>query len=178
MTELSLIAPTAEEAEKIRELLAARHPVTLTSIAAALGMSALEAARRLPAELVGLVDLTDPERFDAFWAALAEWKKVTLIVQKDGHVFEIEGRLSCGKRAQGYYNILGKDSPIGGHIAFGEIAAAVFTAIPFMGRDSYAVQFMNRAGAVSFSVYVGREAHKLIDEVVQSWKDTKAAFAQ
>lgn len=178
MTELTHLAPTADEAKVIEEMLTAKFPVTLSSIAQRLGLSDLEAARRLPVERAAFAPIASGEAFDEFWAELATWQKVTLMILKDSHVFEIEGKLFTGKRAQGYYNILGKDATIGGHIAYEDIVAAVFTSFPFMGRDSYAVQFINKAGAVSFAVYVGRENHQLIDAVVTSWKNARTRFAK
>ncbi len=178
MEEFSLLTPSSSEQETINSLMSARFPVTLSSMAQALQMNALQAARRLPKERVGIVDLREPEQFDAFWEALCEWKKVTLMILKDQHVFEIEGQLARGKRAQGYYNILSHEDGIGGHIAFGNIKAAIFTDIPFMGRESYAVHFINNDNDVSFSVYVGREKHQLLVDVVNAWKETLTRFTQ
>ena len=178
MTTFEKITPTAEQTQKIEALLSAKVPVTLTSIARELGMTPFEASRLLPAKVAAYADLSTPEKFDEFWLALCDWEKVTLMILKDSHVFEIEGKLSPGKRAQGYYNILGKGAAIGGHIAFGEIQGAVFTAIPFMGRESYAVQFISTAGEVSFAVYAGRENHQLIAGVVEAWKAARERFAQ
>lgn len=178
MTELSHITPTPEQAQQIEAMMQAKFPVTLSSIAQRLGLSDLEAARLLPTDRAAFAPLATGEAFDEFWAELATWKKVTLMILKDQHVFEIEGQLFTGKRAQGYYNILSNGATIGGHIAFENIVAAVFTSFPFMGRDSCAVQFINKEGAVSFAVYVGRENHKLVEEVVESWKSARARFAK
>lgn len=177
MTTYTRVTPTKEEAQIIDGLLTAKFPVTLGTFAKALQCTDLQAGLKLPAERATFVALPDGEAFDAFWAELATWKKVTLMILKDKHVFEIEGKLFTGKRAQGYYNILGKDATIGGHIAFDQIIGVLFTAFPFMGRDSYAVQFIGRDEQVSFAVYVGRENHQLIPEVVESWKATLAKWS-
>lgn len=103
---------------------------------------------------------------------------MTLFIVHDGHVFEIEGKLSKGKRAQGYYNILGKDATIGGHLRYDGIGAIAFVTLPFMKRESLSVQFFNKSGAVAFSVYVGRENHQLIESVkAQFFADRDALTA-
>ena len=90
--------------------------------------------------------------------------------------FEIQTKLSTGKCARGYYNILQKDAVAGGHIKYEDIAAAAFVTMPFMGRESHSVQFFCNDGSVAFSVYVGRENHQLIDSVVEAFHKAKAAF--
>lgn len=159
----------ADRQAKIAELLNAAYPVTLGTAAKMLGTTEIEAARALPEGMAQFVTGGMPERFDEVWARLAAWEKVTLFVIHDGHVFEVEGKLGLGKRARGYYNILGGKTPIGGHLAFERIAAVAFVTLPFMKSESLSVQFFNTEGAVSFAVYVGRENHQLIESV-------KAAF--
>ncbi len=171
------IEATAVEQLKIDELMNAKFPVTLATIAKALETTELEAARKLPENVVTFVSGNASERFDEIWAELASWEKVTMFIVHDGHVFEIQGKLSTGKRAQGYYNILHKDAAIGGHLRYDEISACAFTAFPFMGRESLAVQFFNKAGAVSFAVYVGRENHQLIESVREAFLKAREHFA-
>ena len=118
------ITPTEAEAATINELMNAKFPVTVSSIAGKLGMTEIEAARRLPADRVSFVTGDMNERFDNLWAALAAWEKATLFITHEGHVFEIAAKLSTGKRAMGYYNILAKDAVVGGHLAYEKIKAA------------------------------------------------------
>lgn len=159
------ITPTEAEAATINELMNAKFPVTVSSIAGKLGMTEIEAARRLPADRVSFVTGDMNERFDNLWAALAAWEKATLFITHEGHVFEIAAKLSTGKRAMGYYNILAKDAVVGGHLAYEKIKAAAFVTMPFMGRESLSVLFFDAEGRVSFSVYAGRENHPIIESV-------------
>lgn len=78
------ITPTEAEAATINELMNAKFPVTVSSIASKLGMTELEAARRLPADRVSFVSGDMTERFDEVWAALAAWDKVTLFITLRG----------------------------------------------------------------------------------------------
>ena len=101
------IQPTEAQKAKIEELLTAPYPVTLATAAKALETTEEEAAKLLPEGMARFVTGDASERFDEVWERLALWEKATLFIVHDGHVFEIEGKLSKGKRAQGYYNILG-----------------------------------------------------------------------
>lgn len=170
------IAATAEESTKIAELMQAPFPVTVASIAKALGCDELTAAQKMPETAVRFVAGDVSQKFEELWAELASWEKVTLFIVHAGHVFEIQSKLSTGKCAQGYYNILAKDAVIGGHIRYEDIAACAFMTMPFMGRESHSVQFFAKDGSVAFSVYVGRENHKLIESVVEAFKAAKEKF--
>ncbi len=102
-----------DKKEKIQELMNAKKPVTLGLIARELGCTDLEAAQALPADVCSFIK--DIASFDELWAQMSQWEKVTLFIIHEGHVFEIQSKLSAGKRAMGYYNILSKDAVIGGH---------------------------------------------------------------
>ena len=170
------IEATAEESAKIQQLLKAPYPVTISVIAKTLGTTDLEAAQKLPTANVSFVTGDVAARFDEIWAALAAWEKATLFVVHAGSIFEIQAKLSAGKRAQGYYNILAKDAVVGGHLKYDAISAVAFVTMPFMGRESHCVQFFAQDGSSAFSVYVGRENHQLIPSVVEAFKANKAAF--
>lgn len=101
---------------------------------------------------------------------------MTLFLVHAGHVFEIQGKLTTGKRAMGYYNILAKDAVIGGHLKYDDITAIAFVTMPFMKRESHSVHFFAKDGTVAFSVYVGRENHQLIPAVADAFKADKARF--
>ena len=170
------VTPTESEAAAIAELMAAKFPVTLSSVAGKLGMSELEAARRMPEDVVRFVSGDVAERFDELWAALAAWEKATLFIIHGSHVFEIAAKLSTGKRAQGYYNILQKSAVVGGHIRPEAFSAAAFLTMPFMGRESLSIVFFDAEGHVSFSVYAGRENHQIIPSVKEAFLTDRKTF--
>ena len=116
MTNCCCKKPTAEQAKIIEEMLAAPYPVTVSSIAGRLGVTDLEAAELLPEANCTFVKGDITERFTEIWAELASWEKITLFIQHEGSIFEIQGQLHEGKIAQGYYNILAKSAKIGGHM--------------------------------------------------------------
>ena len=90
---------TEEQKAVIEELLAAPFPATLETIAARLDLTPLAAAQILGRDMCSFVTGDVTERFDEVWASLAQWERATLFIQHGGHVFEIEAKLSAGKRA-------------------------------------------------------------------------------
>lgn len=175
-TTVTRMEPTDQEAAAIGRLLAAPYPVTLDTVAKELGCTPLAAAQKMPEANVRFVTGDAAGRFDDIWAELAGWQKVTLFIVHAGHVFEVQTKLSPGKRAQGWYNILSKDAVVGGHLQPSAIAACAFVSMPFMGRESHSVQFFDALGQVAFSVYAGRENHRLIQSVVEAFQAAKARF--
>ena len=74
------ITPTADEAKIIAGLMAAPHPVTLATIAKALGTTELAAAQKMPEDAVAFVAGDVSEKFDDVWAALAAWVRSSDLV--------------------------------------------------------------------------------------------------
>ena len=160
--------------KKIQELMNAKKPVTLGLIAKELGCTDLEAAQALPSEICSFIK--DISSFDVLWAQMSQWEKVTLFIIHEGHVFEIQSKLSAGKRGMGYYNILSKDAVIGGHLNADSLETIAFISMPFMGRESHYVAFFGKDKKLHFSVYVGRENHQLIESVKEGFMKAKAQF--
>lgn len=160
--------------EKIAQLMNAKKPVTLGLIAKELGCSDLEAARALPTENCSFI--RDINKFDDLWLCMSQWEKVTLFIIHEGHVFEIQSKLSAGKRAMGYYNILDKGAVIGGHIRPESLETAAFISMPFMGRESHYVAFFGKDQKLHFCIYVGRENHQLIESVKEGFLKAKTQF--
>lgn len=167
---------TEEQKAVIEELLAAPFPATLETIAARLDLTPLAAAQILGRDMCSFVTGDVTERFGEVWASLAQWERATLFIQHGGHVFEIEAKLSAGKRAQGYYNILHKNAVVGGHLKYDAVGAIAFASIPFMKRESHCVIFFDKEGKVSFSIYLGRENHQIIESVKAAFFAGKEAF--
>ncbi len=164
-----------EKQAKVRELLNAKYPVTIGTIAGALGCSMLEAAEELPAEMRSFAPGED---FERIWAALADWQSATVIIQYLGNVFEICCRLAPGKIGRGYYNIMGGKSPFEGHLKADAVKRIGFISLPFMGRESHFVAFFNEEGVSMYDVYVGRENHRLIESARQSFLALQKEYAR
>ena len=123
-------AATEEQKAVIEGLLAAPFPATLETIAARLNLTPLAAAQLLGRDMCAFVTGDVAERFDEVWESLAQWERATLFIQHGGHVFEIEAKLSAGKRAQGYYNILHKNAVAGDVIVSLNTAVSPIVPVP------------------------------------------------
>ena len=53
-----------------------------------------------------------------------------------------------------------------------------FLSLPFMGLESHSIQFFDAAGAVVFSIYVGRENRALIPSVKERFLALRAALGK
>ena len=62
--------------------------------------------------------------FVEIWATITEWSNAKTLIQKEGHVFEIDGAVPMGKRSErsNYFN-LEPDAPFGGHIREDQLSA-------------------------------------------------------
>ena len=170
------LTPTAEEKAKIESVLNAKFPATLKTVAEALGTTELEAAQKMPPEIVSFFKGDIKTQFAELWESLATWQKVTLFIVHDGHIFEIQAPLTAGKEGHGYYNVLDHNATIGGHLSPSALKTLAFLQMPFMGRESLSLQFFNDADQVSFSIYVGRENHQLIPSVKDAFFKAKEQF--
>ena len=146
-----------EQQNKINELLNSGRPVTLETIAQALAVTAQEAAHLLPE---GSATFAPGSDFESVWAAIAEWEKITFIVTAHGNVIEVETKLVTGKAGK---------SPLQGHFKYGDISEIGFVTMPFMGRESHFAAFFTTSGEVAYSMYVGREKHKLIESAKEKF---------
>jgi len=90
-------------------------------------------------------------------------------VTAHGNVIEVETKLVTGKAAMGYYNLMGGKSPLQGHFKYGDISEIGFVTMPFMGRESHFAAFFTTSGDVAYSMYVGREKHKLIESAKEKF---------
>ncbi len=153
---------------KIQKLLEARYPVTLTNFAEALDCTDLAAAQQLPEHMRTFAPGTD---FEKIWQSACNWESATVLVIHLGNVFEFNGKLPAGKLGGGYFNLLGGDSSLQGHLRENEVKNIAFLSIPFMDRESHCIAFFDETGTVMYYIYVGRKDHQLI-------ASAKAAFLE
>ena len=149
------------------------EPLMPAVLAERLDSSEREILQALPDEMRAFAPASS---FDEIWTELTSWAAATLIVQHMGCVFEIKGPLNPGRHGHGYFNLSGS-APLGGHLKADEVDGICFLSLPFMGRESHAVQFIHNSGRVMFSVYVGRENHRLIPAARESFLTLKQRFS-
>ena len=142
-----------------------KKPWMLDSLAREFCVTERDVAMALPPEMCAFVAGVD---FVRVWEALGEWEKATLIVRHEGHVLEISCRIPSGSPGHGFYN-LRQGEALGGHIRADAISDAAFLSMPFMGLESHSVQFFDAEGHVVFSVYAGREDHRILPSVKEAF---------
>ena len=108
---------------------------------------------------------------------ITAWESATFIMRHGGSVVEIKGQIPAGKHGGGYFN-LDHGCPLGGHICSSNIARMAFLSLPFMGLESHSIQFFDAAGAVVFSIYVGRENRALIPSVKERFLALRMALGK
>ncbi len=157
----------------IQEVINSGRPVTLDSLASALNCSALEAAHLLPKETC---TFAPGEDFEKVWESISQWEKATFIVIAGENVIEVETKVVCGKKAMGYYNLMGGKSPLQGHFKYENIIEIGFITMPFMGRESHFAAFFDKDGKCAYSFYVGREKHKLIESAKEQFLALQSSY--
>lgn len=151
--------------ERVKQILAERKMVMLSTIAEECSITELEAARALPDEMRAFCA---GSQFKEVWERMGQWPKATFIMTHCGNVLEVRGKIPSGKESNGYFN-LDHDAPLSGHLRSDLVTDICFLSLPFMGLESHSVHFFGADGAVIFSVYVGREKRVLIPEALEGF---------
>ena len=97
--------------------------------------------------------------FDKVWEFLTTFKKLTLFLEKEGNIFEIDTRIGSGKDGMGYFNLFEKGC-LNGHLVKDSVSHIALLKLPFMHLTSYQVVFLGKDGNSIFSLYLGREKHQ------------------
>ncbi len=155
---------------KVKEMIEADPSAMPSMIAAKLQSPEASVVRAFPEEMRTFID---PEKFDNIWEAMTGWERITFICQTPGAVLEVKGTLPKGKHGHGFFNLMEKDNPLGGHLKVSELGAICFLEKPFFGLESLSVQFYDTAGGNMFAVYAGREKKELIPSVKQGYYELK-----
>lgn len=158
-------AGNAGLAQALKAALEQRKPWMLTSLAREFSVTEKQVAEALPEDMCAFAPGSS---FIKVWESLATWESATFIVQHEGHVLEIQGRIPAGTPGHGYYNLADGEA-LGGHIRADAVADMAFLSMPFMGLESHSVQFFDAHGHVAFSVYAGRENHRIIPSVREAF---------
>jgi putative heme iron utilization protein len=168
------LCASAAEAGDVQQRLAAPR-ANYWSVAAALNVS--EAAV-LSAVAAARGAATSGSAFREVWESMRAWPEAVSIVMKDGHVFEVHGRVTPGEpSAQSrYFNLKGHDG-LSGHLRPDLVAGIYAVELPGRTGPEFGVAFASSTGSVSFAVYVpaGDEA---TPEGRRAWEATKALIAR
>lgn len=109
---------------------------------------------------------------------LPTWGNVTTIVHSFGSIFESKARFPKGKVAHGYYNLMGRDGELHGHLRLDLVEHIAFVSKPFRRMDSHYIGFFTGEGNCIFKVYVGRDKKRqLLTEQVEAFIKMKEEFS-
>jgi putative heme utilization carrier protein HutX len=154
MSAVEAVPFTPEELrEKLRRRLQSNADGVLENLAAEHGVSLIEAIEMLPESARTILP---GSLFEEAMTEAAGWGEVLFIVHTVNIVLECVGKVPQGAFGRGYFNIHADDSPIGGHIKADRCDRIVFLRRPFMGRESYSLQFFDGDGAAMFKIFVRR----------------------
>lgn len=166
---------TPELENKVREIIEANASTMPSQMAGQLGASEAAVVTALPEEMRTFVD---PKHFDAIWEAMCSWEKITFLKQSPTAIIEVKGKLPKGKYGHGFFNLMEKENPLGGHLMVDKLGAICFLEKPFFGLESLSVQFYDTEGDHMFAVYAGRKKREIIDSVRQAFQALRAEFSK
>ena len=141
---------------KIDEIVSSGKCMGLLMLKNALKVSELEVLQNLDKKKTLILGNA---YFDKVWEFLTTFKKLTLFLEKEGNIFEIDTRIGSGKDGMGYFNLFEKGC-LNGHLVKDSVSHIALLKLPFMHLTSYQVVFLGKDGNSIFSLYLGRENHQ------------------
>ncbi|MCG9595960.1 heme utilization cystosolic carrier protein HutX [Vibrio sp. Isolate25] len=154
--------------QQVAQLIEQEPTLLPAAIAERLEVSEFEAVAALPEEMIAL---TPGEQAQSVLENLVGFGPVTTIVHSFGSIFEVKAPFPKGKAARGYYNLMGKEGELHGHLKLDNVKNIALVSKPFMGRESHYFGFFCEQGNNIFKVYLGRnEKRELIAEQVETFK--------
>ncbi len=151
------------------------HPHWMSSeIARCLNITESEATQALPHDMVVCLPGREAENI---LTDIVAWGKVTTIVHSGGSIFEYKAAFPKGKMAHGYYNLMGREGQLHGHLKLENIELIALVSKPFRGTDSHYFGFFDHDGVCVFKVYLGRDSRrKLFPEQVVLFQQLKEVW--
>ncbi|USD66795.1 heme utilization cystosolic carrier protein HutX [Vibrio sp. SCSIO 43136] len=161
---------------KVQEVLE-REPGSLPgTIALELGVTEWQVLEAMPTEIVTVVS---GEHAQSLLEGLVDWGNVTTIINSHGSIFEVKAPFPKGKLARGYYNLMGKEGELHGHLRLELVTNIALISKDFMGKESHNFSFHTESGDCMFKIYLGRDKKRnLIPEQVEKFKQLKQSFSK
>ncbi|HBC3928641.1 TPA: heme utilization cystosolic carrier protein HutX [Vibrio parahaemolyticus] len=159
------------------EVLLEQEPQLLpAAMAERLGVTEFDVVAALPQEMVAIAP---GEQVQTILESLVGFGPVTTIVHSFGSIFEVKAPFPKGKVARGYYNLMGREGELHGHLKLDNVKNIALVSKPFMGRESHYFGFFSEYGSNIFKVYLGRdEKRELIAEQVTAFRAMQAELNQ
>lgn len=156
-------APAATAVRQAIHAAVSENPsIMLHELAAKHGVSEAEVCRLLPDEMRAFAR---PADFEKIWDAMTTWEKTTFIISGPGAIAEVKGKLPKGRFGHGFFNLMEKGNPLGGHLMVDKLGGICFLTKPIFGLESLSVLFHDTEGQQMFGVYAGREKREIIPSV-------------
>ncbi|KOO02658.1 heme utilization cystosolic carrier protein HutX [Vibrio nereis] len=160
-----------EVADKVSTSMAADPTVPVSEMSKQLNLSEGAITFALPNEMVTQVP---GEQAQTVLEQLPEWGVMTTIIHSFGSIFESKAPFPRGKVAHGYYNLMGRDGELHGHLRLDLVANIAFVSKPFRNMESHYIAFFTSSGECVFKIYLGRDKKRqLIPEQVSAFKKMK-----
>lgn len=159
------------------EVLLEQEPQLLpAAMAERLDVTEFDVVAALPQEMVAIAP---GEQAQTILESLVGFGPVTTIVHSFGSIFEVKAPFPKGKVARGYYNLMGREGELHGHLKLDNVKNIALVSKPFMGRESHYFGFFSECGSNIFKVYLGRdEKRELIAEQVTAFRAMQAELNQ
>ncbi|MGR5192588.1 heme utilization cystosolic carrier protein HutX [Vibrio rotiferianus] len=162
--------------QQVESLLEQQPQLLPAAMAESLGVSEFDVVAALPQEMVAVAP---GEQAQSILEGLVGFGPVTTIVHSFGSIFEVKAPFPKGKVARGYYNLMGKEGELHGHLKLDNVKKIALVSKPFMGRESHYFGFFSECGSNIFKIYLGRnEKRELIEEQVTAFRAMQAEFNQ
>nr|WP_245680691.1 heme utilization cystosolic carrier protein HutX [Veronia pacifica] len=160
----------------VAEYLEKDQDTPVSMMADSLGKTEGEITLALPKNLV---KVASAEHAQAILESLPDWGKVTTIVHSFGSIFEAKASFPKGKAAHGFYNLMGKEGELHGHLRLDLVRYIAFVSKPFRGMESHYIAFFTEDLGCMFKVYLGRDKKRqLIEGQVEKYEALKEEFGQ
>jgi len=160
--------------QQVAQLIEQEPTLLPAAIAEKLNVSEFEAVAALPEEMIALVA---GDQAQHILESLVGFGPVTTIVHSFGSIFEVKAPFPKGKVARGYYNLMGREGELHGHLKLDNVKNIALVSKPFMGRESHYFGFFCEAGNNIFKIYLGRnEKRELIESQVATFKQWQQEF--
>lgn len=145
-----------------------------SDIAKQLNVSEAEVVKSLPQEMATMVDGCHAQ---TMLEGLVGFGDVTTIIHSFGSIFEVKAPFPKGKLAHGYYNLMGRNGELHGHLKLDLISDIALVSKPFRGTESHYFGFFDKDGHSIFKIYLGRDKKRqLFTEQVSTFASLKQQY--
>ncbi|WP_022941794.1 heme utilization cystosolic carrier protein HutX [Psychromonas hadalis] len=119
------------------------------------------------------------DQAESLLSELTSWGNVTTIIHSEGSIFEVKAPFPKGKFAHGYYNLMGREGELHGHLKLDLITDIALVSKPFRHSESHYFGFFTQQGNSMFKIYLGRDKKRqLLTDQVEKFQQLKIKYGQ